>query len=49
LTATDAEQVAALAGILGPGGWTAENREFAGRCVRRRVHPAGPLLSVSCL
>jgi len=40
LTATDAEQVAALAGILGPGGWTAENREFAGRCVRRT--PGGP-------
>jgi hypothetical protein len=41
----DAEQVAALAEILGPGGWMAETREFA-RALRASARTPGGLLLV---
>jgi hypothetical protein len=41
----DAEQVAALAEILGPGGWMAETREFA-RALRTSARTPGGLLLV---
>jgi len=41
----DSEQVAALAEILGPGGWMAETREFA-RALRASARTPGGLLLV---
>jgi hypothetical protein len=40
----DAEQVAALAEILGPGGWMAETREFAQALRASARTPRGLLL-----